>query len=228
MVVFGFASAMGGTALFAQTLYTGTLANLANGGTLSIGDKTFSDFSYSDSGLTAFNPSQIVVTASESGGVDYLDWAGSFAVDNTLGTATQSGDLTLIYTVTASSGLISMIDQAYTPLPATIPSSGQIIIGETVANNLGVVVANSTLTLNPPVLSNPPAQPGDNLNINPGEQQLFVSKDILVFAYAGNLVGLNDVRQSFHQVPEPGVMVLGSLGVGLLLVMRSRRQAARN
>jgi hypothetical protein len=227
MLVCGFSSAMAVTPLFAQ-VYTGTLAGLANGGTLTIDDKTFSDFSYQFFGLTAFDPTAITVTASESGGVDYLNWVGSFAVNNTAGTANLIGDVTLTYTVTANPGSINMIDQAYTPLPATTQSSGQIIIGETVANSLGITVANSTLTLNPPVLSDPPAQPGDNLNINPSENQLFVSKDILIIAYGGNLVGLSNVEQSFHQVPEPSVMLLGSLGGGLLLFLKSRRQARRN
>ncbi len=220
--------AVGVTSLFAQ-VYTDTLANLvATGGSLAIGDKTFSGFSFQASGLTAFDPTAITVTASEIGGVDYLNWVGTIAVDSPAGTTSLTGDLTLNYTVTANSGSINMIDQAYTPLPATTQSSGQIIIGETVANSQGITVANSTLTLNPPVLSDPPAQPGDNLNINPSENQLFVSKDILILANAGNVVGLGNVEQSFHQVPEPGTMLLGSLGGGLLLLLRSRRQATRN
>jgi hypothetical protein len=118
-----------------------------------------------------------------------------------------------------------MIDQLYTPNATS--ASGQIIIGETVRNNQGIIVGNSTLTLNPTDLSDPQAEAGDNLNFT-GEPQLFVVKDILIAAGAGNSVGLSDVQQSFHQVPEPSAMLLGSLGGGLLLFLRLRRQARRD
>ncbi len=227
IVVLGFASAMGATPVFAQVYTLGNL--VASDASISIGDKTFSNFGWQSANATLnSDAAALVVTASSSGGVDYLNWSGSIAVDNSAGTASLTGDLSLTYTVTANPGSINMIDQAYTPLPATTQSSGQIIIGETVANNLGVVVANSTLTLNPLVLSDPPAQPGDNLNINPSENLLYVSKDIVIIANAGNVVGLTNVEQSFHQVPEPGTMLLASLGGGLLLFFRSRRQARRN
>jgi len=118
-----------------------------------------------------------------------------------------------------------MIDQNYTP--TALPVAGnQIVIAETVANVLNVVVANSTLTLNPQDLSDPNPEAGDNLNINPPQQQLSVIKDIVITAAPGQLVGLSDVEQSFHQVPEPGTMLLGSLGGGLLLFLRSRRKVA--
>jgi hypothetical protein len=106
-----------------------------------------------------------------------------------------------------------------------LQNSGQIIIGETVKDIHGIVVGNSTLTLNLLDLSDPLAETGDNLNINPGEQQLFVTKDITIAAFPGQLVGMSDIEQSFHQIPEPGVMVLGSLGGALLLYLGSRRQA---
>jgi hypothetical protein len=228
MLAFGLVSALGGVSLFATPVYT--LGGLvSSGGTITIDDKTFSNFSW-QSANAALNSdaSALVVTASSSGGIDYLNWSGSIAVDNTLGNANLIGDLILKYTVSANPGSINMIDQSYTPLPATTAGSGQIIIGETVGNN-GITVANSTLTLNPPVLSEPPAQPGDNLNINPSVQQLAVIKDISILAKPGNLVGLSNVEQSFHQVPvpEPSVTLIGSLGGGLLLLLRLR-QAGRN
>src|SRR5664280_725955 len=80
LLVFSFTSTMVVTPLFAQVIYTGTLADLANGGTLSIGDKTFSGFSYQASGLTSFNANNIIVTASESGGIDYLTWSGNISL----------------------------------------------------------------------------------------------------------------------------------------------------
>jgi len=229
MLVVGCVSAMGVAPLFAQ-VYTGTLADLANGGTLTIGDKTFSNFSWQNSdGLLNSQAANLIVTASiGSDGVYYLDFGGGLIVNNLQGTSDLVGDLKLNYTITANPGLINMIDQQYTPAPNATPASGQIIIGETVKNNLGIIVANSTLTLSPSDLIDPQPEAGDNLNINPGANRLSVVKDILIDAYAGNSVGLNDVQQSFHQVPEPGTMLLGGLGGGLLWFLRSRRQAKRN
>ena len=116
-----------------------------------------------------------------------------------------------------------MIDQSYTP--NALPGGGQIIIGETVNNGQNITVANSTLTLNPTDLSDPDPEAGDNLFVNPSEHQLFVTKNILIAAFAGNLVGLSDIKQSFHQVvPEPSSFGLLSGGLGLLAWMRHARR----
>jgi len=225
MLVFGFTSVMGVTPLFAQA----TLADLvANNGTLSIGDKTFSNFgwqaSLADASELSADAAGLIVTPEINDGIYYLDFGGGILVNNLMGVSTLLGDLKLTYTVTASPGwIINMIDQNYTV--NALQNSGQIIIGETVKDIHGIVVGNSTLTLNPLDLSDPLAETGDNLNINPGERQLFVTKDITIAAFPGQLVGMSDIEQSFHQIPEPGVMVLGSLGGALLLYLGSRRQA---
>jgi hypothetical protein len=229
---FGIAACIGilaasATSVFAQV---STLAGLvANNGTLTIGDKTFSNFGWAASlgDAIELNAQAAGLTVSAFIGLDgvyYLDFAGGLVVNNLGGNSSLLGDLKLTYTVTANPGSINMIDQLYTP--NATPASGQIIIGETVKNNQGIIVGNSTLTLNPTDLSDPQAEAGDNLNFT-GEPQLFVVKDILIAANAGNAVGLSDVRQSFHQVPEPSAMLLGSLGGGLLLLLNLRGRQAR-
>lgn len=225
LLVCGFTLAIGGNSLFAQ-VYSGTLAGLsASGGSLTIDDKTFSGFSYQDSGLTAFDPTQINVTASESGGVDYLTWSGNVGLTS-VGTATA--DLVLNYIVTANPGAIAMIDQSYTPGTAV---NGMLAVDETAAIGAfaGVVVGYSHLDTGD--LSDPPAEPvqGDNLNINPPQSVLYVTKDITlaVLSANGGSMSITQVEQSFHQVPEPGTMLIGSLGSGLLLLLRFRRQARR-
>ena len=219
------------TSVFGQS--TDTLADLVRSqGSLTIGDKTFSGFGWIASGADASalnaDAAGLTVTASIANNIYYLDFGGALLVDNSQGESDLIGDLELTYTVTVNdpSQPIWMIDQNYTPNAQ--PAWGQIIIGETVKNNAGAIVGNSTLTLNPNDTSDPPAEAGDNLvfNSNPA-LQLAVVKDITIDAYAGNLVGLSDVEQSFHQVPEPCTMLLGSLGGGLLLFLRSRRQARR-
>jgi hypothetical protein len=220
---------MGVAPLFAQ-IYLGSL--VSNKGTITIGDKTFSNFGYvaslaDASELNADAAGLSVSAFIGSDGVYYLDFSGGLTVNNLNGSINLLGDLKLTYTVTANPGSIVMIDQQYTPVASATPASGQIIIGETVKNNALVIVGNSTLTLNPPDLSDPPAEAGDNLNFGP-EHVLYVTKDIVIASYPGNSVGLIDVRQSFHQVPEPGTILLGSLGGGLLLFLRSRRNDRRN
>lgn len=225
MLVFGFTSAVGVSSLFAQIFPTfGTLANLANGGSLGIGDKIFSGFSYQSSGLTSFDASQITVTASESGGIDYLTWSGNVSL---VSAGVATADLLLNYIVTANPGAIAMIDQSYTPGTAV---NGLLAVDETVAIGAfgGTVVGYSHLDTGH--LTNPPADPlqGDNLNISPSQSVLYVTKDItLAVLSPGGSMSITQVEQSFHQVPEPGTLLLGSLGGGLLLFLRSRRQVRR-
>jgi hypothetical protein len=227
LFVCGVLSAMGVAPMSAQ-VFTGDLAALANGGTLTIGDKTFSGFSYQASGLTAFNPNAIIVTASEIGGVDYLTWTGNISV---ISNSTAIGDLLLKYIVTANPGSINMIDQSYTLGNAT---NGSLAVDETVSTSSGGVPIVASSHLDTGDLSDPPAEPvqGDNLNINPAQSVLYVTKDINLVVIppfgADGIITITQVSQSFHQVPEPSVMLLGSLGGGLLLFMRSRRQARRN
>jgi hypothetical protein len=227
---FGIAACIGilaasATSVFAQVPFSGTLAQLALGGTLSIDDKVFSGFSYQASGLTAFNANQIIVTATQVGGIDYLTWSGNMSFSSA---GFGSADLLLNYIVTANPGTINMIDQAYTGNA----TNGLLAIDETAATGAfgGVVVGYSHLQIGD--TNDPPAETtvqGDNLNINPSQSVLYVTKDIgfAVISPNGGSVSINQVEQSFHQVPEPSAMLLGSLGGGLLLFLRLRRQARR-
>jgi hypothetical protein len=221
MLALCFMSAMGVSSLFAQ-VYTDNLADLvAKGGTLTIDDKTFTGFAYQDTGLTSFDPTQIIVTASFSGGIDYLTWSGdmSFTSGNT-----ASADLILNYIVTANQGSINMIDQAYTGSA----QNGFLAVDETAAigSFSGTVAGSSHLTGLIP--SNPPSYSNDILNIVPPETALYVTKDIgFAVSSGGGFVTISQVAQSFHQVPEPSTMLLGSLGGGLLLFLKLRRQVRR-
>lgn len=208
-----------------------TLSSLiSQGSSISIGDKTFSDFGYVPTGSVSFDPSLISVSASiDDNGVYYLDWSGVIGVNNLLGSDLLIGDVKLSYSVTANAGSIIMIDQSYTPNVTSSPAKAgdSISIGETVTTPGGVTVANSTLTLTD--LSDPTAEAGDNLNFDP-QQKLNVVKDIFMSAAGGDFVGLSDVKQSFHQtaVPEPSTVVAGALlllpfGVSTLRILRKSK-----
>jgi hypothetical protein len=189
---------------------TDNLADLvATDGSLTVGDKTFSGFSYVDPGLTDFNASQITVTASSLDGVDYLTWAGNFTY---LSATPGSADLLLNYTVTASAGLITEIDQQYTGGVGL--GVGAISIAETVsAGNLGQV-ASSYLTTGDTSTPNMILGSGEPY-IVPGQSQLEVTKDINLAVIDGpGQVTVSQIEQSFHQsvVPDGGwtVALLGS------------------
>jgi hypothetical protein len=212
----------------AQAAFTGTLAQLAAGGTLTIGDKTFSGFSYTPSGLTSFNPNNIIVTATESGGIDYLTWSGNISF---VSGGVASADLVLNYIVAANAGKIDMIDQSYTGSGV----NGTLAVDETVAKGAfgGTVVGYSHLQ--PGDLSDPPAEivQGDNLIIDPSQSVLYVTKDIFLAVTSpfGGLSTLSEVSQSFHQeVPEPTTIIAGALlllpfGASTLRILRKNRTA---
>jgi hypothetical protein len=205
-----------------------TLADLAaNGGAISIGDKTFSGFSYAESGLTSFDASQIYVKVyQDSSGVDYLTWSGNISLA-TLGTTTA--DLKLNYIVTASAGAINMIDQAYT---GSAYGGGLLAVDETVAIGSfgGTPVGNSHLGALD--INDPPAEANDLLNIVPPQILLYVTKDIRLAAIAppGSFVSISQVTQSFHQVPEPTTIIAGALlllpfGASTLRILRRKQTA---
>lgn len=222
LLVFSFTLAAGATSLFAQ-VYTGTLANLAtNGVALTVDDKIFSGFTYKSSGLTSFDPSAITVTASQSGGVDYLTWSGNISLTSS---STAIGDLVLNYIVTSTGAPIDMIDQSYTLGSAV---NGSLKVDETVSTSSGGVpiVASSSLDINTTSQTQ-----GPTLNVNPAQSVLYVTKDISLAVAppvgASGTVTITQVVQSFHQVPEPGTMLFGGLGGGLLLLLNLGRRVKR-
>jgi hypothetical protein len=206
----------------AQT--TDNLQNLKDtGGSLTIGDKTFSNFDFHTSGLTNFDASQIQVTASFDSGVYYLTWAGDMSL---VSSSPDTAHLLLNYKVTATAGLIDTIDQLYTG--SAQPSGGAFLaIDETARDANGNLVANSHLEAHD--LSDPFAEAGDDLIIDPPQSVLNISKDIGfgISSDDGGFVTITEIRQSFHQIPEPGSIAMFLAGLAVIEAMvvlgRSRR-----
>ena len=218
--------ALGGTPLCAQMLTSESLGDLiATNGSLTIGDKTFSNFSFVASGLNT-NPDNLTVQVSLQNGADVLSFVGPTAVNNLTGNNSVIGDLELGYSVVATGGLIASIDQSVTPNAMQVPGN-QILIGETVGNGNGETVADSNLSLSPSDLSDPSSEPGDNLTLTLGLSNISVTTDILVAAGPDQLVGLSVLNQSFHQVgaatPEPSTWMLLIGGIGALAWFQRRR-----
>jgi hypothetical protein len=197
-----------------------TLANLAtNGGSIGIGDKVFSGFSFINDGLTGFNASNITVSASIVNGIYELHYSGNMSLS---GSAPMNADLLLKYTVTASAGQISMIDQFYTG--SGQPAGGSFLSVDESVFAGGTQVANSHLDLTDP-LGDGFAEPGDNLFINPAQSSLMVIKDIgfSITSQTGGFVTVSDVEQSFHQTVPEGGSAVALLGIALAGIESVRR-----
>jgi hypothetical protein len=200
---------------------TDTLQHLVDtAGSLAIGDKIFNNFNYFESGLTSFDASQIHVTASVSNGIYFLTWDGNISL---VSGGAASGDLLLNYRVTATAGAISAIGQLYTGSAQPQPGSF-LAIDETVRDTQGNLVANSHLDTHD--MSDPAAEPGDNLNLSPAQKTIDVTKDIALGTASGGFVSISEIRQSFTQVPEAATTAL--LAVGFALMSAAARRKTRN
>jgi hypothetical protein len=226
-VLIGAAVAMAAMLQTAQAVLTDSLADLTSAtgtyNSLSIGDKTFSDFGYTASALTGFDAADVKVTASvDASGVYYLTWSGNVAALASLTPTT--GDLLLNYKVSASAGVIATIDQGYT-------GSGIIKVDETVSPSSGGVPIVGSSHLDAFDMSDPPAEANDLLHLITPGSVLYVTKDIGLAALPGNdFATISQVEQSFEQVPEPttvlaGALLLLPLGASTLRILRRNRMS---
>ncbi len=205
---------------------TDTLANLANGASLSIGDKTFSGFSYNESGLTTFSAANILVTATEVTPDYYtLTWGGNISL---VSGGPATADLLLGYTVTANPGKIIAIDQSYTG--SAQPAGGAYLSIVENAYVPGSVTAIGHSALSATDLSDPFAEAGDILSIIPPQQTLIITKDIGFGIVNGGFVTVSQIEQSFEQIPEVTTMIAGALlllpfGASTLRILRKNRTA---
>jgi uncharacterized protein (DUF779 family) len=167
--------------------------------------------------------------------VDYLTFGGNMLL---AGTSFATADLLLGYSVTATHGAISMIDQLYTGGA----QDGAILISET-ATSAGAPTAHSQLSVNdvsdPNIYPNGAFDVGENdlLQIVPPQTTLDVVKDLSFTILNGatntiSQVSVSSVQQSFHQVavPEPTTIIAGALlllpfGASTLRILRKNRTA---
>jgi hypothetical protein len=73
-------------------------------------------------------------------------------------------------------------------------------------------------------LSDPYAEAGDDLLVQPGKAKLHVTKDIGLTVVNGGFVSISSVSQSFHQRVPDGGMTVAMLGLALAGLGIARRR----
>jgi hypothetical protein len=218
---------IGGWAASASAI---SLFDLSHGATLLVGDKLFSDFSFSSIGAGAPGPTTINVTGVGTGAPNDL-----FGICIQGGLVTSSSlDVGISYHVAVVDGIhrISDIHQAFN-LTAQ-GNGGTIGIGETVFDHQGgnqVAQSSVGFVFGVTDANDPPGEllQGDQLFVNPALVSVFVTKDINLTAAQGGQVGATIIYQRFSQVgvPDGGstLLLLSAVAGGLGLARRRWKNA---
>lgn len=168
----------------------------APGFSCTIGDLTFSNFSYTPAGSNGLSGAQVTVTPLTGGNeLGFMFTAGWGAASN------QSYDSFIDYTITAPSAEISDLVLSIGGFGTT--GTGFLSVSENASNgtNLYVCFGDQTCTQTDSAVFDPVAS-------------LDVSKDILVVGGEGGTASLSAVVNTASEVPEPATLTL--LGTGLL------------
>jgi hypothetical protein len=231
---FGIFMVAGGRANATPCPSSGTFADLQTLGSCTIGDKTFSNFTYSPSesgGASEVLASEFNYTTindvNNEWGFDF-----TFALDASSG---ESNDIALSYTVAVTSGaaLIDSLEDG--PITGGITDTGAASVGETYCLGASTIVGCATADLG--VLgASLPSTPEDTVTV-PGENcvlatgcpffdvsEIALSKDLTVSGGSdgtGSLSVLVNTVDQDQSVPEPASLSL--LGIGLFGLAASRR-----
>jgi hypothetical protein len=206
----------------------GTL--ISSSGSITIGDKVFSDFGFSSA---TFNANSATVTASITpGGAYELKFQGPWV--SFLNPAGDSLSLTYTVETTVPNARIASIGQAY--VLSAAGTGGTISVEEKARQGsfAGSLAAQSTLSYVTGVpsaldLEDPIGEPSqsDQLSVTPLLSKIYVTTDINMTSTRRGGVGATTLVQSFNQVsvPEAGATV-AMLGVGVLGIAAVRRKVS--
>jgi hypothetical protein len=225
---------------------TQSLAALAANGNncLIMGDKEFFNFQFIPDALnpSAVTAAGISVTGIGDGSANNLygiDFGSQLGQLNNLSgspSSTLALDYDIKYSVQATGGFqIADVWQlingsAITTNPSLNPNSG-IVVSEVAADHgTSGASANSTVSINPNIFEEPPAQANDHLILNVGGVptpviRADITKDVSIDAGGGDKVTLSLIEQRFSQTPEPRSYAL-LLGMGLAALLWKKRASA--
>jgi hypothetical protein len=196
------------------------LTALGPTGSCTIGDKTFSDFTYSMSavGTTPVPASQVTVTVMNSGpsAIGFL-----FGVALTAG-AGATNDIGIGYTVTGPDITDATVTMAGLAIPAG--SGATDTIAETVCPGHVIAGCASSIPLSTYNIAGLPPKTTDTVTFG-GVSTLGVLKDIDVFGGSGTAsISLFTDTVSQGTVPEPGFYGVLAGGLGAILMFGRRRK----
>jgi hypothetical protein len=209
---------------------------ITSGGSLTVGDKVFSQFGYTATSGDAPLASNISVGQIPPAGTDAF---GNFGIRFGLAGFDAPGnnvatDFLITYAVTAPSALLtdihllSNLSIAGTPAPGDVPF-GHIVETIRAAGNPQIAQISNSVTATSSSLS-------ALATFNPAGPYttIFVTKDVQLFSTPGAIVTVSFIDQAFSQVPEPSAWLLTGLELscGCVLVfsrrLRALAQVARN
>jgi hypothetical protein len=211
---------------------------------LIIGDKEFFNFQFIPDAL---NPSAVTSagisvttigdgTANNLYGIDFGSQLGQLNNLSGSPSSTLALDYDIKYSVEATGGfqiadVFQLINgSAITTNPSLNPNSGIVVSEVATDHGSSGASANSTVSINPNIFEEPPAQANDHLILNVGGVptpviRADITKDVRIDAGGGDKVTLSLIEQRFSQVPEPRSYAL-LLGMSLAALLLKKRASA--
>lgn len=200
-----------------------------NNGSITNGDKTFSDFTavITASGVTSpADAYGIAVTPVFLAGKYGLQLSGAISAICGGSTACPSMiDLLVGWNVSAAGYMITGVDLSFNGNANPFPSVAEVVEDVYNVNNNALLGHGSVTTGPPPALQT-------TIWLSEAMSQVRIQKDILAFAYTQTtetsqsvaIATISEISQLYHQeIPEPGTYAMIGLGLAGLGFLRRRK-----